>query len=326
MLEKARKNIDEAYKTKKDSIAYRNNLIRSLVYSSLAYADSTRKLKYVKDPIDEALFSLSKLKSPKLNYEHEPEIDYVKKQLAKAWVIKANRALQATNYPLAYNSYLAVDSLDQNNYSVKYNLAVLSEKLGYVNRAIKYYEYLIKHKDRSQPDYYLALSNLYETIRNNNRSLEVLEEGRKQFPGNRDILFKEINIFIDAGAFASAEQLINNALKMDPDNLNLNYLAGFTYEMTGKRSKAENLYKKVISLEQNSYEGHYALGLLYLNLYLQNEENRLMNLCKQHLTRAGEINPNSLNVLKSLAILYTKTGDMIELQRVNSKLKQFIFN
>ena len=66
-LEKARKNIDEAYKTRKDSLTYRNNLIRALVYSSLAFADSTRKLKYQKDPINEAVLSLNRLKSPKQN-------------------------------------------------------------------------------------------------------------------------------------------------------------------------------------------------------------------------------------------------------------------
>jgi hypothetical protein len=39
-LENARKLIDNGYKTKADSIAFRNNLIRSLVYSTLARVDS----------------------------------------------------------------------------------------------------------------------------------------------------------------------------------------------------------------------------------------------------------------------------------------------
>ena len=325
-LEKARRNIDEAYKSRKDSLTYRNNLIRALVYSSLAFADSTRKLKYLKDPIDEAVSSLNRLKSSKQNYEHEPEIKFIRKQLAKAWLIKANRAANNLNYIQAYHSYLSVDSLDQNNFLVKYNIAVLSEKLGLIPQAIRYYEYLIKDKQRSQPDYYLALSNLYETVRNNSKSLEVLQEGRKVFPGNRDILFKEINIYIDNGSYASVEKLIGDALNLAPDNVSLNYVAGFAYDAMGKKSKAEEFYENVISLEQNSYEGHYALGLLYLDSYLKENDDKNRNLSRKHLLRAGDINPNSVNVLKSLVVLYSHSGNTTELQKVNNKLKQFIFN
>ena len=60
-LELAKKHADGAYQTTKDSASYKNNLLRSLVYSSLAIADDKRKLKYKKDPILEAEFSLNKL-------------------------------------------------------------------------------------------------------------------------------------------------------------------------------------------------------------------------------------------------------------------------
>ena len=102
-LEKARKNIDDLYKTAKDSGNYRINLIRSLVYSSLAFTDSARKYKYVKDPIDEAQYSLSKLINPKLNYTHQPEIKFIKKQLTKAWITKAGQSIKAYNYKEAYS-------------------------------------------------------------------------------------------------------------------------------------------------------------------------------------------------------------------------------
>src|SRR5690606_19119762 len=52
-LEKAKKFSDDAYKERRDSSSYRNNLLRALVYSSLSVADSNRRLKYSKDPIEE---------------------------------------------------------------------------------------------------------------------------------------------------------------------------------------------------------------------------------------------------------------------------------
>lgn len=327
-LQKAKKNIDDAYKTKKDSLSYRVNLIRGLVYSSLAYADSSRKISYVKDPIDEALFALDKLKNPKQNYEHESEINFIKKQLSGAWLTKAKKASSAFNYSDAFNAYLWVDSLSADKYLAKHNLAFLSEKLGYSDKAIQYYQYLISDKNRSLPDYYLALSNLYEQTRNSNNALAVIEQGRKAFPGNKDLLFKQINTYADNGAYEMVSTLVEDALEFSPDNLDLIYLAGFSFEMIGKTKKAEEYYKRIISVEQNNYEGNYALGLLYLNSYLKsdNKDRRVLDSSRKYLVQAGEINPNAVNVLKSLSILYNITGNNSELQRVKNKLSQITLN
>ncbi|MFD2163898.1 tetratricopeptide repeat protein [Paradesertivirga mongoliensis] len=327
-LEKARKNIDESYKTKRDSMSYRVNLIRGMIYSSLAYADSTRKLKYVKDPINEALFSLERLKSPKLNDVHEPEIKFIRKQLSNAWIIKAKQASRALNYSDAFNAYIWADSLSTDKFPLRHNLAVLSERLGYTDKAIQYYSYLITDNKRSLSDYYLALSNLYEQTRNSSKALSVIQQGRKAFPGNKDLLFKELNTYADNGAYETVSKLVDDALEFLPDNLNLLYLAGFSFEMTGKKDRAEEYYKKIISLEQNNYEGNYALGLLYLNSFLKasDKSRDLLAESRRYLVQAAELNPNSVNVLKSLMILYTHTGNTLELQRVKNKLSQIILN
>lgn len=327
-LEKAKKNIDDAYKTKKDSQSYKVNLIRGLVYSSLSNADKDRKLKYVKDPINEALFSLEKLKNPKQNYEHESEIKYIRKQLSNAWLTKAKKATDSYSFTDAYDAYIWVDSLSEDKYLAKHNLAVLSEKLGYFDKAIQYYTFLISDKKRSLPEYYLALSNLYEQSRNTTKALAVIVDGRKAFPGNKDLLFKEINTYADNGSYEMVANRVEEALDFAPDNLDLIYLAGFSFEMVGKKNKAEEYYKKIISLEQNNYEGNYALGLLYLNSYLKSadKEKKVLNDSRRYLELAGEINPNSVNVLKSLTILYNITGNIIELQKVKNKLSQIILN
>lgn len=323
-LEKARKNVDDAYKTRKDSLSYRVNLIRAMVYSSLAFADSTRKLQYKKDPIEETMFALSRLKNPRSNEEHEPQIKFTKKQLAAAWLRKAKIASQKLEYQAAYEAYLWVDSLSGDNFDVKHNLAFLSDKLGNQEKAIYYYSYLISDQKQSLPDYYLALSNLYELSRNSNKSLDVIQQGRKVFPSNKDLLFKEVNIYADNGDYDMVTKLATEALKFDSYNLNLLYLTGFAFQMTGKTDRAEQYYKEIISLEYNNYEGNYALGLLYLNLYLKNPGSGkdLLALARRYLVLASEIDPNSINALKALAILYKETNNVVELQRVNNKLSQ----
>jgi tetratricopeptide (TPR) repeat protein len=121
--------------------------------------------------------------------------------------------------------------------------------------------------------------------------------------------------------------LADDGLKVEPYNLNLMYLAGFASEMVGKTEKAEAYYKMIISLDENNYEGNYALGLLYLTLYLKAKDNGdLVLRSRKYLVQASEINPNSVNALKSLTILYKNTNNQIELQRVNNKLQQIILN
>lgn len=328
-LEKAKKNIDEAFKTKRDSSNYSVNITRGLIYASLAYADSNRKIMYVKDPLFEGLFSLEKLNNTHVTNAHQPEIKLIRNQLANGWLIKARRSLMAINYKEAYKAYIWVDSLSTDKFTAKHNLAIVSEKLGYTDQAIQYYSYLIADTKRAVPDYYLVLSNLFEQTRNSMKAFSVVKDGRKAFPGNKDLLFKEVNNLADIGSHELVAELIDDALAFAPDNLDLLYLAGFSFEMIGQNTRAEEYYKKIISLENNNYEGNYALGLLYLNAYLKpaNTGNKhLLDNSTRYLAQAEEINPNAINVLKSLRILYTIKNNAIELKRVNNKLNQIILN
>lgn len=327
-LKKAKQQIDNGYKTKRDTFSYKVNLVRGLIYSTLAYVDSNRTVSYAKDPIDETLFSLRKLKNKKLNDEHEPEINFIRKQLANAYLNRANRQLKEYDYEKAYESYKWADSLSAKEAPlIKNNLAVLSQKLGYRSKAISYYEQLIENSETTLPSYYLTLASFYENEGDINKALEIIKRGRAEFPRNEDLLFKEINTYADNGEYASVLNVVNDALEYQPDNINLNYLAAFSYDITGKKKLAEEFYKKVISLDPNNYDANYSLGLLYLNTGLHSsgeEQEKHLTKANTFLNKALEIDPNAVNTLKSLSILYKLTGDMIKLERVNSKLNQII--
>ena len=320
-LEKARKNIDDAYKTKKDSLLNRNNLIRSMVYSTLAFVDSTRKLTYKKDPIDEAMLSSKRLTDKKFNEEHHPEILFVRKQLANAFITRANKLLNKSDLKGAFSSYRLADSLSSGDILIKHNIALLCERLGYTSRAISYYEQLIVTKKRI-PEYYLNLSGLYESSGNNSQSLKTLEKGHLAFPKNKDILLGQLNLFCDNKMYTSITNLVDEAINLDPVNKGVYYLAGFSYEMTGNFSLSEKYYKKLITLDPGNYNGNYSLGLLYLSSYLspQGNKDKLLINATQYLTKANQIDPNNLRVLRSLEILYKTSGNTIQLESINNKI------
>jgi len=325
-LLEARKFADLAYKEKRDSASYNNTLLRGLVYSSLAVADSSKSQTYVKDPIDEAEFMLSRLNDDQLNYENEAQITYLKKRLANAYLIRANRALINNNYEDAYKLFTKVDLYSDDD-SVKHNLAFISEQLDRKDEAIKFYSDFIKDKSTAKPNYILTLAKLYLNNGDNNAAQNVLLKGREFFPTNKDILFALLNLYAGNGAYDAIVPLADEALALEPGSVNLNYLLGFAFEVTGDREKAESFFKRTLELDPDDYNSNYELGLLYLRDFVKDTSNlEKQYTAQEYLLKANEINPNAVNALKSLAVLFDKSGNSVQLERVNNQLNQININ
>jgi tetratricopeptide (TPR) repeat protein len=324
-LEIARAKIDEAYKTKADSFDSRHNLIRALVYSTLAHVDSNLKYTYKKDPIDEVLLAMKHVYGSKVERENRDRISYIEKQLKETYLFRANTALKNRKPEEAFKYFTILDSIDKTNISVSHNLALLAQELGYYQKSVAYYEKLTQIRPR--PEYFLVLANLYELINDETNIIRVLNAGADNFPTNRDIIFKLLNTLQNKGMYGEIIKHIDQAIKLDENNINLNYLAGFSHEMLGNISKAEEYYKSIIEINPNNFDSNYALGLLYLNLYLKDKkQNNIKYVSKTYLIKANEIDPNELKSLNSLAIFYKHSGETTELQKINNRINQLKLN
>ncbi|HWL00716.1 MAG TPA: hypothetical protein VNQ55_12240 [Parapedobacter sp.] len=326
-LEAARKFADEAFKTKRDSTNFRNILLHGLVYSTLAVVDSNRTQKYKSDPNDIALWSLKRLTNKSVEFEYESQVDYIKRSLAKAYLIKANRAIVNANYEEAFRQYSMVDSISGKTIDVKHNLAVLSSKLGNDDDAINRYKAFTTQTETSSPTYILELAGLYQQKGDNREMLNTLLTGRQQFPESKEILFTLINAYMANDAYSAVVPLVDEAIAHEPENVSLNYIAGFSNEMEGNNKAAKKYYEKVISLDANNFEGNLELGLLYLKEYIADTNNQEgQRRAEEHLLKANQIQPSEVNTLKSLAVLYEQSGDVIQQERVNNILNQLTIN
>ncbi len=326
-LEAARKFADAAFKTKRDSINARNILLRGLVYSTLAVVDSNRTQKYTSDPTDIALSALKRLTNRPVNYEYEPQIGYIRRSLANAYLIKANKAIANANYEEAFHQYHKVDSISGSAIDVKHNLAVLSTKIGSESEAIKRYQAFTGQRETSSPVYILELAELYRKKGDNKEMMNTLLTGRSQFPESKEILFTLINTYLANEAYSAIVPLVDEAITHEPENVSLNYIAGYANEMEGNHDAAKRFYEKVISLDANSFEGNLELGLLYLKAYVADpSDQEKQNKAQEYLLKANQIQPSEMNTLKSLAVLYGQSGDVIQLERVNNILNQLTVN
>ena len=130
-LENARKLIDDAYKTKSDSNTFKNNLIRTLVYSTLARVDSNLKYSYKKDPLEVALHSLKFINNSKYREDAIAEITYIEAQLRQTYLYRANTSFKNRKYADALKYFTILDSIDKENIFITHNLALLCQELGY---------------------------------------------------------------------------------------------------------------------------------------------------------------------------------------------------
>ena len=326
-LEASRKFADDAFKTKRDSTTFKNILLRGLVYSTLAVADSNRTLEYTTDPNNIALAALKRLTNKSVDVEFQPQVDYIQRSLAKAYLIKANRAVLNANYEEAFLQYHMVDSIGGTTIDVKHNLAVLSSRLKKNEEAIHRYKALTAETETSSPSYILTLADLYKKEGNNREMLNTLLTGRQQFPENKEVLFALINTYMAGEAYDAIVPLIGDAVTIEPENVNLNYIAGYANEMEGNIEAAKKYYGKVISLDANNFEGNLELGLLYLKEYVAAPNNdEVQRRAQEYLLRANQIRPSEVNALKSLAVLYEQSGDIIQQERVNNILNQLTIN
>lgn len=324
-LENAKKFIDATYTSRRDSSNSKINVLRSMIYSSLAYADSARTIQSDKDPIIVTYNALGKIKDRNLS-EYQSEIKYVKQNLAAAHIYNANKAIEKQDYAGAYESYNKIKQLNIANYNVTYNLALLAAQTENFEAAVNYYKEVLKQPD-PVPEYFLELSEIYRKLDDKQAELNTLQTARTLFPESKPVLMNLIQIFAKNNEYKAIVPIVDEAIKYEPENIELNYLAGYANETVGNKEIAKRYYEQVRQLNNNNYEANLALGLIYLNEFLINENNSEAQYQAQNLLlKANEIKPYDVNALKSLSLFYEKSGDMMQLDRVKLLLNQLSNN
>ncbi len=324
-LENAKKFIDAAYKTKRDSSSTKNNILRAMVYSSLAYADSTRKLKGDKDHIDASIDAVNRIRQKDRSH-YENELNYVNQNLIAAYIYKANKEIEKNEYEKAYNSFLEVERLGSQSEDVLRNLAYLSAQAGKTEEAINYYKKLIVGTEVNALTY-ISLAKLYKTNKDNQSYLSTLQKARELYPEDKTILFLLVEAFAENKSYQAITPIIAEAIKYEPDNIELYYLAGFSNENVGNIAEAKKYYGKVLDLDDNNYDANLALGLIHLNEFLKDKNNLEAQYSAQdYLLKANGIKPYAENALKGLALFYETSDDQEQLDRVKTLLNQLSNN
>ena len=204
---------------------------------------------------------------------------------------------------------------------------------------------------------FMSLSNIYLQEKDTVNALKTIREARKLFPDTLRVLLSEINIMLSMNQQQEAIGAMETAIIKDPQNQNLYLALGNAYDNLGHpkdekgndmartaeteaySTKAEDLYKKGLLINPNSFELNFNLGAYYFNQAseMENRANAMKSTadydkakiefdkkykaCEPFLEKALEVNPTDTGTLSSLKLLYARTKETEKYNMVKAKLE-----
>lgn len=175
----------------------------------------------------------------------------------------ANKNFQDSNYARAAELYdwqgkfySSVGGFDS---SAIYYSAVCYEKAEMFDKAAGNYLLAAKAGYKGALTYSLASSAMRKTGKSKEAEA-LINEARKKYPTDRDLLLELVNIHIDNNDAAAAEEALNAAIATDPNNKQLHYSIGTIYIELKQNEKAEAALRKALEIDPNYVDAQYQLG------------------------------------------------------------------
>jgi tetratricopeptide (TPR) repeat protein len=322
-LSAAKKSIDSLFTTHADSLDIQKNVYRALVNSTIVYIDSLNKLKQPATLFPQTVQLVEKISANRKITSYQDQMDYIKRCLANVYIRQGFVYMNTSDYINADSSFVKA-----RNYAPKYKqldfyIAYSSNKLGKLQDAAKYYNNLID-ADTAKVEYIEAAANIYTSIGDTAKALDVIKKGRSRFPADKLLLLNEANIYNNQRSYSLLAPLLQPLLSNYPNNADVNFVAANCYDNLGQFKSAENCYLKAIDLNSSAYEPVYNLGLLYFKESLTSTADKAGDIHRaaELLEKANEILPNDVKTLQVLQLIYKYIQNKNQLIKVNNELKQ----
>ncbi len=127
----------------------------------------------------------------------------------------------------------------------------------------------------AESDVYLVLSQIYGKQKKAEQQLAIITEGKKKFPGDKNMAAAELNYYIENGKQDEMIAKLEEAVVADPTNPSLSYNLGIVYKDMANNpgvkdadayfDKAEKSFQKAMELAPENANYSYEIGAMYFN-------------------------------------------------------------
>lgn len=130
---------------------------------------------------------------------------------------------------------------------------------------------------RKNAGMYLSLARQARMADKKEASLSVVQEARKEFPGDKNLALEELDLYFALGRGSEAKSKLEDAIRMDSTRADLYSILGNLYDQEAadakreakdrdaSKAKALAAYKKAIKLEPLNMESNFNMGVYHFN-------------------------------------------------------------
>ena len=202
-------------------------------------------------------------------------------------------------------------------------------------------EYLKKliEVNYQDPQIYAYMGNIFLEEKDDENALKYIKYGRELFETDVNLIITELNYYLSKNDYVSSEKLLKLAVEEDPNNHQLFFALGSSYDELDDFKKAEEAYLEAIDIKSDFYDALYNLGVMYYNRGgdMLNEANNIKDFKKYdhakkkaenlmlkglpYIEKCHELDNLDKNILLVLKELYYRNGNNSKYKEISEKLK-----
>lgn len=280
----AQTSIDKAAANPKTATLPQTYALKAAIYGALALRDtSVVKSQPFFDAGDDAL---KKAKEADTKGENKKMIDDANISLAQFQVDKGAKEYQTGKYDMAYKSFGYYLHARPDDTTAMYYTGLAASASKNYDAALENYNKLINTKySKNIIIVYKDMGLIYLAKKDTTAALKVIGDAVQKYPTNAELRQMEIQISLQSGKQQEVLGKIQSAIANDPNNKELYYYAGVTYEKFGDAldaqmrkakdpaakasfgvKKAENfsnavgMFKKALAIDPEYFEANLHIG------------------------------------------------------------------
>ena len=338
-LKSAKEAIDKAAAHEKTKDNPETWTYKALIYADLALLDSVPT---TSTPLlNEATSALQKAVSLDKAGENKANIDEVNKLLAQYHMNAGVRAYQAKNFKDALKGFNNSLSYRPGDTTLTYYAGISAINAQDYPAAIKAYQELVKTNFSNNNQIYLDLSRIYAMQKDTTAAIKAAAEGSAKFPEDADLARQEIELNLLSGKQKETIGRITAQAEKEPKNKLYPFYLGVAYATLNDNNKAEEWYKKALTIDANYAEANLNLGGLILNkgIELYNAANKLpqskqkeydammkkanaeFDRALPYLQKATELSPKSRMAWENLRAYYQAKRNPTKVAEINKTIQ-----
>ena len=343
---KAKENINEAMENEEMQIWPKAWLVKGDIYKAIFEQREVNIALYSSTPNTLNIAKDAYLKAFEVEANAKKKSD-VKDGLNSVGTYYYNEGIAAfssSNWEVAYDNF--INTLEVSEFLTNNGLVEKIDTQAYfvvMLSAFNYQKYdeairsgeKLKSLNDNREVVYTVLIDSYKEKGEKAKYEKTIAEGRKLYPNNIDILFKEINLYLENNQIDVLEEKLNEAIKLDPKNPSLYQALANVYDKKGKTDEAFHMYDKAIEVKPDYFEAYYNKAILYFNKAMEivekmNEENDnkkyeilktqrealLKDKALPLLEKAYKLSPKDENVIKALKEVYARLEMFDEMKQL----------